>query len=45
LNIHFLYEFDRWANSMILLAVSPLTPEQFTRDARVSFRSVRDTLD
>jgi len=39
-----LFEYDLWANNRILQAVSALTPEQFTRDMRGGFRSVRDTL-
>ena len=43
-DILLLYEYDRWANHRVFDAVSPLTPEQFTRDLGGSFRSVRDTL-
>lgn len=39
-----LYDYNRWANSRILNAVSKLTPEEFTRDLGSSHRSVRDTL-
>ena len=43
-DIHLLYEYDRWANSRVLQAVSDLSVEQFTRDLGGAFRSVRDTL-
>jgi len=43
-DIRLLYEYDRWANSRVLQAVSGLSDEQFTRDLGGSFRSVRDTL-
>lgn len=43
-DIRLLYEYDRWANHRVLQAASALSPEQFTRDLRGSFRSVRDTL-
>jgi uncharacterized damage-inducible protein DinB len=43
-DIQLLYEYDRWANNRVLLAVSALNDEQFTRDLGGSFRSVRDTL-
>jgi len=43
-DIQLLYEYDRWANNRVLEAASTLTAEQFTRDLRGSFRSVRDTL-
>jgi len=43
-DIRLLYEYERWANSRALRAVSTLTPEQFTRDLGGSFHSVRDTL-
>ena len=42
-DIQLLYEYDRWANSRVLQAVSALRPEQFTRLCG-SFCSVRDTL-
>ena len=38
------YKYNRWANARMLEAVSNLTPEQFNRDLRNSFSSVRDTL-
>jgi uncharacterized damage-inducible protein DinB len=43
-DIRLLYECDRWANDRVLLAVSALSTEQFTRDLGGSLRSVRDTL-
>jgi uncharacterized damage-inducible protein DinB len=43
-DIQLLYEYDRWANNRVLQAASALSGEQFTRDLRGSFRSVRDTL-
>ena len=39
-----LYEYNAWANRRLLEACSALTAEQFTRDLRSSFPSVRDTL-
>ena len=43
-DIQLLFEFDRWANNMVLQAASTLNAEEFTRDLGGSFRSVRDTL-
>jgi len=43
-DIQLLFEFDRWANNMVLQAASALNAEEFTRDLGGSFRSVRDTL-
>ncbi len=43
-DIQILYEYDRWANNRVLMAVSVLRAEQFTRDLGGSFPSVRDTL-
>src|SRR5579859_2789121 len=43
-DIQLLFEYDRWANSRVLQAVSRLSTEQFTRDLGGSFRSVQDTL-
>ena len=43
-DIQLLYEYDRWANNRVLQAVSALSAEQFTRDLRGGFHSVRDTL-
>ena len=42
--IRLLYEYNAWANHRLLEACAPLTPEQFTRDLKSSFPSVRDTL-
>lgn len=39
-----LYEYNRWANHRVLEAASGLTAEEFARDLRSSFPSVRDTL-
>lgn len=39
-----LYEYNRWANSRVLEAVSKLAAEEFTRDLQSSHCSVRDTL-
>lgn len=39
-----LYDFNRWANGRVLEAVEKLSPEQFTKDLKNSFPSVRDTL-
>jgi uncharacterized damage-inducible protein DinB len=39
-----LYDYNSWANHRTLDACAPLSEEQFTRDLRSSFRSVRDTL-
>jgi uncharacterized damage-inducible protein DinB len=43
-DIQLLYEYDRWANNRVLLAVSALSAEQFTHDLGGGFRSVRDAL-
>lgn len=43
-DIQLLYEYDRWANNMVLQEVAALSTEQFTRDLGGSFRSLRDTL-
>ncbi|MFZ0212981.1 MAG: DinB family protein [Candidatus Acidiferrales bacterium] len=43
-NVRMLYAYNSWANRRVLDACSPLSPEQFTRDLRSSFPSVRDTL-
>lgn len=42
--IQFLFEYDRWANNRTLQAASALSAEDFARDLRGSFCSVRDTL-
>jgi uncharacterized damage-inducible protein DinB len=39
-----LCDYNRWANRRIIDACRALTPEQFTRDLRSSFPSVRDTM-
>jgi uncharacterized damage-inducible protein DinB len=39
-----LYEYDAWANQRMLGACAALTPEQFSRDLRSSFPSLRDTV-
>ncbi len=36
--------YNRWANAQVLGAAARLAPEEFTRDLRSSFPSVRDTL-
>ena len=43
-DIRLLYNFNSWANRRMLDSCGPLTDEQFTRDLRSSFPSVRDTL-
>jgi uncharacterized damage-inducible protein DinB len=43
-DIQLLYEYDRWANNRALQAASALSAEQFTRDLRGGFHSLRDTL-
>ena len=37
-------DYHYWARDVVLDAVAPLTPEQFTRQVESSFKSVRDTL-
>ena len=39
-----LLAYHYWARDLILEAVTPLTPEQFTRSVDSSFKSVRDTV-
>ncbi|MFY9345749.1 MAG: DinB family protein [Planctomycetota bacterium] len=39
-----LVDYHLWARERALAAVAALTPEQFTRDLKNSFGSVRDTL-
>ncbi len=39
-----LYEYSAWANHRVLDACGALSAEEFTRDMRSSFPSVRDTL-
>ncbi len=43
-DIQLLFEYDRWANNKVIQAVSTLSDEQFIRDLRGSFSSIRDTL-
>lgn len=42
--MRFLYDFNAWANHRVLDAAAALSAEQFTKDLRSSFPSVRDTL-
>jgi len=42
--IQLLYEFNSWANHRMLDACAPLSNEEFLRDLKSSFPSVRDTL-
>jgi len=39
-----LYEFNRWANARMRSAVAKLSDEQFSRDLKNSYPSLRDTL-
>ena len=39
-----LYSYNRWANGRIFDVAFKLSPEQYTRDMRNSYGSVRDTL-
>jgi uncharacterized damage-inducible protein DinB len=39
-----LYDFNRWANRLLLASAKELTPEQFGRDLGSSFPSVQATL-
>lgn len=43
-DIRGLYEYLFWAHERMMTAVSRLTPEEFTRDMKSSFPSIRDTL-
>ena len=43
-HIQELYKYNRWANGRVLDAVSKLTTDDFTKEIRSSFPSVRDTL-
>jgi len=43
-SVRALYDYNRWANVRVLEAARALNQEQFTRDLRSSFPSVRDTL-
>jgi uncharacterized damage-inducible protein DinB len=40
-----LYDYNSWANHRVLDACAPLTAEQFSRDLKSSFPSVRATLE
>jgi uncharacterized damage-inducible protein DinB len=39
-----LFAYDEWANRRIVAGAAELSPEEFTRDLRASFGSVRGTL-
>jgi uncharacterized damage-inducible protein DinB len=39
-----LYAYNCWANRQVLQAVAPLSADEFTRDLKSSFPSIRDTL-
>ena len=43
-DIQFLFEYNRWANQLMLTTAAKLTPEQFTQPTAFSFGSVRGTL-
>jgi uncharacterized damage-inducible protein DinB len=43
-DIRQLFDFNRWANQLVLDAAARLGDEDFTRDLKNSFPSVRDTL-
>lgn len=43
--IRSLYDYNSWANHRVFDACAPLTPEQFSRDLKSSFPSVRATLE
>ena len=42
--LNLLVDYNYWSRDRLLDAVSPLAPEQFTRDLGNSFGSVRDTI-
>ena len=42
--INELFEYNRWANQRMIDVVATLSEEQFTRDLKSSFPSVRETL-
>jgi uncharacterized damage-inducible protein DinB len=42
--LQLLFDYHYWARDRLLLAVEPLTPEQYTADLGSSFGSIRDTL-
>jgi uncharacterized damage-inducible protein DinB len=43
-DIQFLYDYNRWANQLILTTAAQLTPEQFIQPTAFSFGSLRGTL-
>ncbi len=43
-DLHGLLDYHYWARDVMLDALTPLTPEQFTRQVESSFTSVRDTV-
>lgn len=43
-DIRQLFDYSEWANARVLDAAARLTGEEFTRDLKSSFPSVRDTL-
>lgn len=43
-DIFTLFEYNAWANTRVLGAMEPLASEEFLRDLKNSFPSVRDTL-
>lgn len=43
-DVRTLFDFNTWANREILGAIKKLTNEEFVRDLRTSYRSVRGTL-
>jgi len=43
-DVHTLIDYHYWARDRMLDALTPLSPEQFTRDIGNSFGSVRDTV-
>ena len=43
-DIQMLFDYNRWANALILDTVARLTPEQLTEDLATSHRSVHATL-
>jgi uncharacterized damage-inducible protein DinB len=43
-DFEYLYDYNYWANTRVIDAVSKLSEEQFVRDLQSSHRSVRDTM-
>ncbi len=43
-DIQLLFDYNRWANQLILTTAAQLTPEQFTQSTAFSFGSLRGTL-